>query len=212
MNDEAERLFAQGRAAVQPPAGARERVLARVMAAPPPAGGSGAALGAKIAVGALAVAGVVAAFVALTRPRPAAPVAPRASAPVVASAEPPAPVAEPPVVDSVTPPPVAYAPAPRRAAPRASGGDLAEDVALLREAQAALRGGDAARALALLDAHAKRYPRSAFVQERLATQIQALCKSGRAQEASALYARLRATDPGSPHIAAVRRSCPELEP
>jgi hypothetical protein len=81
------------------------------------------------------------------------------------------------------------------------------EVTLLRGARAALRGGDARRALAMLDEHESRFPGGALAEECDAERIYALCALGRAEEARALAARFVAERPASPHAAAVRASC-----
>jgi len=80
-------------------------------------------------------------------------------------------------------------------------------VALLRGARAALRGGDARRALALLDEHDSRFAGGALAEECAAERVQVLCALGRVEEARALSSRFVAAHPASPHAAAVRASC-----
>jgi hypothetical protein len=228
MNSAAARLFEFARAEVQPPPGARERVLAAVLAAPPLAKPSGGGASAAVTSGKVGVAGIavialaiVGAFVATRHPKPTAALAPpTGNTPATALAPSGTPQSLAPPADSVPPANGGNAPDLRPATPKpdaparppSSAADaLGDDVALLRDAQSALRGGDATRALTLLDRHAQRFPRSSFAQERIATQVQALCRLDRMSEASALFARLQRRDPGSPHIAALRRACPRLE-
>lgn len=68
---------------------------------------------------------------------------------------------------------------------------LAAEVALLRRARAALRGGRAAEALAVLDEHTQRFERGRLASARDAARIQALCALGRSAEAQAAARRLR---------------------
>jgi outer membrane protein assembly factor BamD (BamD/ComL family) len=78
---------------------------------------------------------------------------------------------------------------------------------LLREAAAALRAGDAARAQALLDEHASSYPGGVMAEERQAEMVSVLCARGqtaRAQDAAAAFLR---DHPSSPLAARVRASC-----
>ncbi len=55
---------------------------------------------------------------------------------------------------------------------------LAGETSLLRDADQALRAGNAARALTLLDEHASRYPRGVLAPERNAERVLARCKLG----------------------------------
>lgn len=75
-------------------------------------------------------------------------------------------------VPTVAPIPV-VAEAPHAPAPSDS---LAEELALLRSAQAALRSGDAARALAITAEHASRFPTGALAPERRALERRARCR------------------------------------
>ena len=88
---------------------------------------------------------------------------------------------------------------------------LHAEIALLRPAQRALRAGDHARALRLLDDHSKSFPRSMLAEERSLGRIQALCGLGRrAQAQSAIDAFVR-RHPGSPLTGRVKKACPEPE-
>jgi hypothetical protein len=101
--------------------------------------------------------------------------------------------------------PAAVAPA---AAPaRSSAGSVAAETQLLREADAALRGGDAARALGLLDEHARAYPNGALREEESAERVFALCKLGRVPEARGEADRFLRANGDSPLAASVRASC-----
>lgn len=86
-------------------------------------------------------------------------------------------------------------------------GDVAAEVRLLSEAHAALRGGEAERALGLLDEHVRRYPRGALGQERDADRIAALCALGRVVEAREAADRFLRLAPWSPLAGPVRASC-----
>jgi outer membrane protein assembly factor BamD (BamD/ComL family) len=84
---------------------------------------------------------------------------------------------------------------------------LAEETALLRQAHAAIESGDGARALALLDQHARTYPSGALGEERDAARVFALCAASRAAEARREADRFLATHPRSPLAPRVRASC-----
>jgi TolA-binding protein len=103
-----------------------------------------------------------------------APVAPaQAGAPTQATAPAQAaPVATPPA----TPEPPA--PAAEETASRVPNA-LADETRLLWEADQALRSGNTARAVTLLDEHASRYPDGSLSPERGAERVMALCKLGR---------------------------------
>jgi len=81
------------------------------------------------------------------------------------------------------------------------------EIALVRDARAALRGGDAPRALALLDEHTRRFPRGALAEDCDAERIHALCALGRSPEARTLATRFLTAHPASPHAPSIRASC-----
>lgn len=100
------------------------------------------------------------------------------------------------------------------AASAREGADFAADqleaeTEALRAAQSALRGGNAARALALLDSQQSRYRPGLLQQERAAARVMALCQLGRAAEARAAAERFESNFPRSPLVARVRTSCRE---
>jgi hypothetical protein len=206
---------AQGPAPTAPPAAS---------AAPGSVAATGAAASAavKIGGGVLALALVVGAAWFASRGGPSAPAAqtseaqPAETAVAAASADPiptAAPSVEPSSADA---PPVAASSAPAQRAPASSasgaGDSLAEELALIKRAQASMRSGDAAGALTLLDQHQHRFPRGALGPERSALRIQALCALGRGAEARTLFQRLEAASPSSPHLGSLKRSCPALGP
>jgi hypothetical protein len=85
--------------------------------------------------------------------------------------------------------------------------NLADELALLRAAHAALERGDAAAALAFLDQHEERFARGILTQERIATRALALCAAGRTSEARSAARGLLRLAPRSPHLARLRASC-----
>jgi Tfp pilus assembly protein PilF len=89
---------------------------------------------------------------------------------------------------------------------------LREETAQLRQAQQALRGGQAARAMAMLDEQNRLFARGVLGQERMVTRILALCALGRRGEAQRLGAALERSSPRSPHLATLRNSCARQEP
>ena len=86
---------------------------------------------------------------------------------------------------------------------------LAEETALLAASNAELRGGDAHRALSLLDDYDRRYPGGVLREEVLATRVIARCQMGLtpdapSRQAADLFLRRH---PASPLAPRVRSSC-----
>lgn len=86
---------------------------------------------------------------------------------------------------------------------------LAEEMALLAASNAELRGGDARRALALLNDYDRRYPSGVLREEVLATRVIARCQIGLAPDAAARRAAdaFLTRHPASPLASRVRSSC-----
>ncbi|WP_437974916.1 hypothetical protein WMF11_43065 [Sorangium sp. So ce295] len=84
---------------------------------------------------------------------------------------------------------------------------LAAEMALLREAQDAVRDGDPSAALDRLDDLGARFPEGQLREERMAARVLALCAAGRAPEARAEAERLLGEAPSSVHAGRVRASC-----
>jgi len=133
-----------------------------------------------------------------------APVAASASS-AVARAPEPAPVA---VVPAPRPSAVEMAPpAVPAARPPAVASTLVEERQLIQQAQIALRDGQPARALIVLEEHARRFPVGILAEERRAARVLALCRQGRLEAAREEAGRLTEESPSSPLIPSVRRSC-----
>lgn len=114
-------------------------------------------------------------------------------------------VAEKPPVESPSSPA-----APRASPPRATVAGASEELRLIRGAQAALRDGSPARALAFLDEHAARFgPRAILGEEQAGLRVLALCASGRLDEGRRERERFLARTPDSPMAARVRGACAE---
>ncbi len=86
---------------------------------------------------------------------------------------------------------------------RTSAQSSGDELALLEEARVAL-ATDPARTLALADAHAKRFARPTFAQERERLAIDALVRQGRIADAEQRAAQFEAKYPDSAHLARVR--------
>jgi hypothetical protein len=179
-----------------------ERLVAPVLAAPLTPSPWWRRAPARAALGtAVVVAASSAWLLADRKAPPAAPVV----ATVVAPAAPPsaAPVAEPTPVVSVEALPSAPSEA-RRPPPRAEEpADPGDELALLEDARRAL-ATDPAHALALADAHAKRFRKPSLAQERERLAIDALVRLRRPAEAEARARAFEAAYPDSPHLARVR--------
>jgi len=89
----------------------------------------------------------------------------------------------------------------------AAADDLGQELALLHQALAASRSGNAAGALSLAQQHARQYPNSKLRVERDAIEVRSLCQLGRAAEAHKIADRLRAQTPNSPVSAALEETC-----
>jgi len=95
-----------------------------------------------------------------------------------------------------------------RAAPvPPSRSTLADETALLRDAQSALQGGDPKASLERLDVHAARFPNGVLREERMAQRVLALCAAGRLDEARAEADRFLSEAPSSIQAERVRGSC-----
>ena len=81
---------------------------------------------------------------------------------------------------------------------------LREESVAIWEARSALRGGDAARSLTLLEQARVRFPRGALGQEREALTIQALAQSGEHASARRRAVAFLRAHPQSPYVADVR--------
>ena len=78
---------------------------------------------------------------------------------------------------------------------------LADETRLLRDADQALRSGNAQRALTLLDKHAARYPRGVLAPERRAERLIARCKLGQVDaKAANAYLTAHANSAFAPRI------------
>jgi hypothetical protein len=84
---------------------------------------------------------------------------------------------------------------------------LADEARLLGDARRALKGGDGAGALALLDEHARAFPRGWLADERSAERVVVLCRLGRDAEAVREAAAFLEGRPKNPLTHRVETSC-----
>ncbi|HTM43550.1 MAG TPA: hypothetical protein VL137_01270 [Polyangiaceae bacterium] len=84
---------------------------------------------------------------------------------------------------------------------------LAEEAALLHQAQSAWRAGQSAEALRLANEHAQRFPHSQLGNERDVLRVLSLCKLGQIQAAQQIGARLLLKAQDSPWYESVAHSC-----
>jgi hypothetical protein len=89
---------------------------------------------------------------------------------------------------------------------------LQEEARLVREANAALEGGDVARSLALAEEEARRFPNGSLVPEGSAVHILALCQAGRLDQARTETGAFLSAHPEGPLSLRVRSSCGGAKP
>jgi hypothetical protein len=92
------------------------------------------------------------------------------------------------------------------AAPNAAS-TVAEELRLVRAAQAQLSAGRAEGALATLAEHARLYPQGALREERAAARVLALCALGRGEQAKREADAFVRVAPHSPYAGGLRRPC-----
>ena len=100
--------------------------------------------------------------------------------------------------------PAAASASARPPASAAPGAGLAEEVALLDRARRAIRAGDAAGALALLDGYRTSFPRGLLAPEASVLRIDALMATGQRARAQAESRSFLQKFPGSPHAVRLR--------
>jgi hypothetical protein len=174
-------------------------------------------------IGAVVIVGSVAGGIAAVVPARSAPVKTtmHASVATVARAEtaPRSVPAAPPAVAQTPAPPIAPAPPPASDRPSADiarplaspapapSSSLDAEARLLREADEALKAGDTALALRMLDEHARAFPHSALVPERVAERVFVLCVMERKDEARRAAGDFLRIQPEGPLASRVRASC-----
>lgn len=110
---------------------------------------------------------------------------------------------------SIAPPP----PVPREALPRAASpapnakapsNELGEEMRLIDSARAHVTSGAAKKALSVLAAYDRRFPRGALRQEAAVLRVEALEKSGDEKRAAELAKKFVSEHPNSPHVERVQ--------
>lgn len=96
-----------------------------------------------------------------------------------------------------------------RTAAQLAAASLEQETVLLEQAQAALKRGDAQRALHLLAEHTWLFPAGHLAEARDVARILALCQAGEVQQARSRAKHFLSTRPSSPFAARVRTSCSE---
>jgi hypothetical protein len=235
LSERARALLGRYREADVLPEAGRERILQGVadrvargeapptevdMAPPQPVAGLGA--GAKVVIG-LAVGIVAVPIVAglvgrgddgIERVRAPMPVV----AAVPDAVEPPVPEPAEPVAENPEPDVREPAPQPKRARreqppkPAPEVPTIDAEMKLLKAAKAALRAGDADRALAGLAQHQREFPDGKLADLREVVRIEALCRLDRNDEAEAASREFLRKRPGSPHSHRVRDACERISP
>jgi hypothetical protein len=97
-------------------------------------------------------------------------------------------------------------------APEPPISSLREEALLIREANASLESGDAARSLVLAEEHARRFPNGALLPEGAVVHILALCQTGRLEQARAETGAFLLAHPEGPLSMRVRSSCGGVNP
>jgi TolA-binding protein len=126
---------------------------------------------------------------------------------VVAPAEPSREPANAPAHDALAPVPLEALP--RAAAPasnaKAPSNDLGEEMRLIDSARAHVSSGAAKKALSVLAAYDRRFPRGALRQEAAVMRVEALEKSGNDKRAAELAKKFVSEHPNSPHVERVQK-------
>jgi hypothetical protein len=186
--------------------------------------GAGAKLLIGLAVGVVAVPAVIGLLdrgdQGIEQVSAPAPAVATVDIPVEPVAEPPAPVPAEPLAEDPEPEVRELAAQPKRArkepppkpAPQTKVPTIDAEMKLLKAAQAALRAGDAERALSRLAHHRRRFPSGKLADLREVVRIEALCRLGRNDEAAKASREFLGKRPGSPHSHRVRGGCDTIEP
>jgi len=86
----------------------------------------------------------------------------------------------------------------------APSSSLPAELSTLDQARTALRSGDPARALSILDGYASRFPHGSMAPEATMLRIEALVKAGDRAAAGRVADGFLTMSPGSPYAARIR--------
>lgn len=173
---------------------------------------SGSGVASYVAIAVLGFGTVLAGYMALQSPAKSQSVPAVKPAPAVVAAPVAAPVeieASPAAEAPEAAKPEEAAPVPKKvsAVSKSSAGDeLRQELKLLDEARAALKGGAPARARNLLEQHARRFPNGSFRQEADVLRVETLERLGERQKAASLAREFLSEHPESPHVERVGKA------
>jgi hypothetical protein len=124
------------------------------------------------------------------------------------------PTIEPPILSPVPldSHPSASSPAESQPGTASDRSGLAEEMQLLRQAQRARADGRPDMALRILSEYRSRFPAGTMRSESLAAEVMCLCEVGRSSDAQTRAGELMKTDPTSPLVPRISRSCVRLPP
>jgi TolA-binding protein len=162
-----------------------------------------------VAVAVLGFGAVLAGYVALQSPARSQPVPAKPSPAVIAAPVAPPGEAAPAAEAKAAATPQEAAPVPKKVSTvskPSSGDELRQELKLIDEARAALKGGAPARARALLEQHARRFPSGSFRQEADVLRVEALERLGERQKAASLAREFLSEHPESPHVERVGKA------
>lgn len=208
LSADARAILDAGRAAMAPTDSVRARVRAVVDArvASSVAGASAAGMGVKLVLLACLGIGILGALVIGWRIQGSADEEPRVEVPATAASHVPSTAPEP-VVTEITRDP---SPAPKtRSRPRqeVTTPGLAEELALLGKARAALRSGMPGDAIAVLDRHRREIRSPQLEREALVLRAEALCAQGDREAGERTLNTVAKRWPDAAGIEAVRSRC-----
>lgn len=208
------RLFAVGREATMPDAGARDRVragLALRLAPSAPTARRAWARRSWLSVG-IGVLGLGAALWLRVEPRTS-----RSATPALASASQPQAMTAAPPLEATAPVGARPAPVEASAAPSLEprkpasssihGAEPPDELSLVRAMQQALRSGDAGRTLALAGEHTRHFPRGTLTEEREGMRAVAQCQLAASNVRAGILQRFARRYPSSPYAARVQEAC-----
>ena len=213
LSAEAKQIVDSGRMAMAPPELVRlrvqEAIAGRVAGGPAVVAAAGGSAVKLVVVSGLAIVLAVAGAAAVARQTAASPSDQPPVAKPVAPASAPGSIEGPaPIVRELAPPPPDLPPVsspPRRQKTTTPG--LAEELALLETARAALRAGEPDAAMAALDRHRREIRGPQLEREALLLRAEAVCAAGDARAGEEILDQVTSRWPAAAGIDAVRSLC-----